>query len=174
MMPLIAIVIPDYEVVYRWARKHIPDVRSFSPEFLYKNDDLKRAILDDLNLIASIHKLPPHTHVHRVHLENQLIPETLLLQRFLISKKFGKAIENLYREGDQNGLDASPSRRESMESSRHGTAIPDTYQGFLTDQDQSSLEAFKPTRRLGTLLLMWSVLVGLFYFFMYILYIEAE
>eukprot|EP01125_Pyxidicula_operculata_P017646 TRINITY_DN6205_c0_g2_i4.p1 TRINITY_DN6205_c0_g2~~TRINITY_DN6205_c0_g2_i4.p1 ORF type:complete len:1015 (-),score=105.94 TRINITY_DN6205_c0_g2_i4:52-3096(-) len=60
--PLVGIVVPDYEVVYRWAKQHRVK-ESYNPDSIYQNPDVIKAILDDLKTIAETKKMKSTQHL---------------------------------------------------------------------------------------------------------------
>lgn len=91
---MVAIVVPDYEVVYRWAKREKLKVL-YSPENLYSSVELKKALLQDLHAIAKRHNLQDIKTITNIHIENCIIPEVLLLQRQLLHQKYEHILEQL-------------------------------------------------------------------------------
>eukprot|EP01127_Copromyxa_protea_P011900 TRINITY_DN3049_c0_g1_i1.p1 TRINITY_DN3049_c0_g1~~TRINITY_DN3049_c0_g1_i1.p1 ORF type:complete len:1069 (+),score=113.97 TRINITY_DN3049_c0_g1_i1:26-3208(+) len=105
--PLVAIVTPDYEYTYRWAKKRKVQ-SSYKKKDLYQNEELRKAIMMDLDKIAKRKRLEDYQKIRCISLQESLIPELLLLQRNSISNEYGSVIDSLYRELETGGSNISP------------------------------------------------------------------
>jgi len=102
---VVAIVIPDQEVLEPWAKsKKIPG--DFGE--LCDNEDVKKAILDDITMKGNEGKLNSFEQVKAIHLhkelfsvENGFLTPTFKTKRAIVAKAFEQKFQELYEEVDK-------------------------------------------------------------------------
>jgi len=105
--PLVAIIVPDYEVIYRWAKERQLQ-HPYNPESIYRSPEVLTAIRSDLNHIAGRTNLQPHEKISAIHLEQYEIPELLILQRQLLAEKYEATIARLFDFAHNDNLISEP------------------------------------------------------------------
>uniref|UniRef100_A0A6B2KWX2 sphingomyelin phosphodiesterase n=1 Tax=Arcella intermedia TaxID=1963864 RepID=A0A6B2KWX2_9EUKA len=93
--PLLAVVVPDFEVVHRWAKEN-KEYILHDPKVIYKSKQLIQAICEDLQQIAQAKGLQEHQEVKAVYLEKEEIPEMMVLQRATLLKRYEKIMLEMY------------------------------------------------------------------------------
>lgn len=98
---LMAIIVPDQELVKKWASQNNLDTDKY--EEILQNNDLKAHILDQMRLKAEEFKLNGLEKIRKVHLtstmfspENDLVTPTMKIKRFNVKQYFAKEIQELY------------------------------------------------------------------------------
>uniref|UniRef100_A0A6B2KYP8 AMP-dependent synthetase/ligase domain-containing protein n=1 Tax=Arcella intermedia TaxID=1963864 RepID=A0A6B2KYP8_9EUKA len=99
--PLVAVVVPDYELLYRYVIKSKLKV-SLDPEQMYHSREVISVIGKDLRRIAQRNKLEDHEEIKMIYLSQTPLPAILLLQRSYLTNKFAAIIDDMYAELKNN------------------------------------------------------------------------
>eukprot|EP01130_Rhizamoeba_saxonica_P013861 TRINITY_DN5966_c0_g1_i1.p1 TRINITY_DN5966_c0_g1~~TRINITY_DN5966_c0_g1_i1.p1 ORF type:complete len:604 (-),score=135.99 TRINITY_DN5966_c0_g1_i1:40-1851(-) len=106
---LVAIIIPDEDVLAMFAQSNN---LNGTYEDLCRDESIKRAIFNDLTLVAEENKLKGFEKIKNIYLdhemwtpENELLTPTMKMKRSVIFKAYEPIIEQLYQE---DRLDVSP------------------------------------------------------------------
>ena len=98
---LVAIVVPDPEAVAAWAKAN--GVADTDMTTLCQNEDLKRAIFEDIRFVGKAAKLHGFEIVKAIHLEpelwtseNGVLTPTFKLKRNVAKKKYQAVITAMY------------------------------------------------------------------------------
>lgn len=102
---LVAIVVPDEDVVRGWAETNIPALAQGSFDALCKSDTLKRAVMNDIKVLSVKNELNGFETVEAILLEstpfsveNDLMTPTFKLKRQTIRDRHENEIAMLYAE----------------------------------------------------------------------------
>ena len=79
----------------RWAKEN-QIKEKFEPNFLYRNDQVKAAVLHDLNTRAIQAKLRDSEYIAAVYLATEEIPSLISLQRNQLWNQFEDVVEAMY------------------------------------------------------------------------------
>lgn len=98
---LVSIIVPDFGGVKKWAAANNKDFEALKKDL---NDaDLKKAILDDLNQLATANKFNGLERIKKFHLHNKeftveedLLTPSMKLKRPVAAKRFKAEIDALY------------------------------------------------------------------------------
>lgn len=102
---LVAVGVPDKDQVKSWAKSNDVD----NMEELLESEDLKSAVIEDLDQIAKENKFNGLERIKKIFLseeeftqENELLTVTMKVKRNVAQKKFKDQIQEMYKnEGKQ-------------------------------------------------------------------------